>query len=108
MRDSAVICETTSPTVDSTVHLRLLSVPPEHRGRGLATAALRDLCARADAHGWTVELAATNDFGADVRRLMRWYGRHGFVLDRSRPLVVPAHIPMVRRPVRTAALSAVA
>lgn len=97
------VVDTTGPTVDGRVHLRLLAVDPEVRGIGVGQAAITALCARADAAGWTVELAATVDLGSDLRRLVGWYGRHGFAVDRSRPALVPHHVPMVRRPQVSAA-----
>ena len=94
-----VVVDLQGPDADDVVYLRLLAVDPEHRGTGAGTAALADLCARADAHGWTIRLGATCDLGADIRRLVGWYARVGFTLDRSRPVMAPYLVPMVRRPV---------
>jgi GNAT superfamily N-acetyltransferase len=84
--------------MDGMVLLRLLTVDVDARGRGVGQAALSALCGRADEHRWTVRLAATGDLGSDVRRLVHWYARHGFVPDPAGHMVWPNHVPMVRRP----------
>jgi GNAT superfamily N-acetyltransferase len=94
-----VLVDIDGPDPDDEVYLHLITVSAGSRGAGLGTAALQDLCAQADAGGWTVRLGATGDLGSDVRRLVRWYARHGFVPDRTRTAVAPEYVPMVRRPI---------
>lgn len=84
------------PGTDNVVELRLIGVSLDQRGTGLAEEALAALCSQADTHGWTVKLDATSDLGADLRRLVRWYSRHGFVPDRQEHTVIPHRVPMVR------------
>ena len=96
---SVVLVDSVSPDERGGVYLRLIAVAAEHRGTGAGTAALRDLCERADAAGSTIRLNATCDRGADVARLVRWYARAGFVLDRSVTAMWPYFVPMLRRPV---------
>jgi GNAT superfamily N-acetyltransferase len=93
-----VLVQTAGPDSAGEVYLDLLAVAPEARGTGEGTAALAALCAQADAAGWTIRLGATGDLGADVARLVRWYARAGFNLDRSRPAMWPYLVPMVRTP----------
>lgn len=92
------VVDTVGPTANGLVHLRLLAVSPDARGTGVGRTALTALCERADANGWTLRLAATVDFGSDLRRLVSWYRRHGFTLDSTQPSLVPHHVPMVRAP----------
>lgn len=92
------VVDTVGPTPGGLVHLRLLAVAPGARGSGVGRAAMTALCQRADEHGWTVQLAATTDLGSDLGRLVRWYRRHGFTVDRTQPALVPHHVPMVRAP----------
>lgn len=92
------LVDTVGPTRHGMVSLRLLTVDREVRGRGVGQAALSALCGCADEHGWTVRLAATDNLGSDVRRLVRWYARHGFVPDRAGTPMWPDHVPMVRIP----------
>lgn len=95
--------ETVGPTENGLVGLRLISVDGSVRGNGVGESALSQLCSQADDHGWTVALAATCDLGSDVRRLVRWYSRHGFTLDRAQTAMVPFHVPMIRLPQVSAA-----
>lgn len=56
---------------------------PEQRGKGLASAALKDLLAIADEHGLIVALTPAGvPSGKGMlsdRQLRAWYARHGFV-----------------------------
>ncbi len=64
--------------------LSRIAVPDrEYTGRGLADAALTDLCKAVDAAGITLTLTPTNDWGASVGRLRTWYRRHGFVNNKG-------------------------
>jgi GNAT superfamily N-acetyltransferase len=95
---STVLVDTVGPDARGEVYLQLLAVAAEHRGTGVGTAALHDLCDRADVARWTVRLNATCDLDADVVRLVRWYARAGFVLDRKVTAMWPYLVPMVRFP----------
>jgi GNAT superfamily N-acetyltransferase len=63
---------------------------PRHQGRGLGSAVLRTLLARADEQGATVRLIVLR--GSAARRL---YERHGFVVEADDD---PVDILMIRRP----------
>jgi GNAT superfamily N-acetyltransferase len=56
-----------------------LGVPPEARGQGIADAAIALVGEHADAEDLTVWMQPDNAFGADMRRLIPWYSRHGYV-----------------------------
>ena len=53
--------------------------PSTSRGRGLGSAAMRDLVAYADRQGKQVRLTPSGAFGSLPRRLARFYARFGFV-----------------------------
>lgn len=93
-----VILDTSAPTVGGLVELRLLAVERASRGAGAGRRALDALCRQADAHGWTLTLSATGDFGADLGRLLGWYQRHGFVVDHTTRVAGTGDVPMTRRP----------
>lgn len=56
-----------------------LGVPAEDRGQGVADAAVAAVCATADTGRATVWMQPDSGFGSDLRRLIPWYARHGFV-----------------------------
>jgi hypothetical protein len=57
-----------------------LGVPAGMTGLGLADRAFAAVCTFADRAGVTVVLSADDGFGSDLRRLVRWYSRHGFTI----------------------------
>ncbi|MFC6938133.1 hypothetical protein ACFQHO_53880 [Actinomadura yumaensis] len=62
--------------------LGLIRTRPDHRGRGLADAALHDVTALADRLGLTLRLRVepiTGDEDTCHARLIAWYSRHQFV-----------------------------
>jgi GNAT superfamily N-acetyltransferase len=64
------------------IALSLIKTPPEYRGKGLASRALKELLAFADKHGVPVtgSVAPQEDEGQTLSKaqLKAWYGRHGF------------------------------
>lgn len=68
----------------------LIWVPAAARGRGVAQAALTATLEHADAAGWQVAVEPSAGFGADLRRLVPWYSRHGFTLAGSGRMIRPA------------------
>jgi len=62
----------------------LISVPDGSKGEGHAAAAMKDTLDWADAHGVTVTLSPTAEFGASKKRLERWYRSMGFVPNKGR------------------------
>lgn len=66
---------------DRRMIIGVIAVPPELQGQGHGTAVLRRLCAEADARGLTAMCTPTDEYGADLDRLHRWYRRHGFAPD---------------------------
>jgi GNAT superfamily N-acetyltransferase len=66
------------------------------RGKGMARAAMADVCAWADEHGCMLGLSPDDRWGADVKRLRVFFGSLGFVDNRGpQPY---AHDDMVRYP----------
>ena len=56
-----------------------LGVPRPQRGAGLADKAIAVVCAQADEHQVMVWMEPNSGFGSDLRRMIPWYSRHGFV-----------------------------
>ncbi|MFE7463644.1 GNAT family N-acetyltransferase [Streptomyces sp. NPDC057499] len=77
--------------VEGGLWLEHFYLSPAVQGRGIGTAVLRSLLARADAEGATVRLDVLR--GSAARAL---YERHGFAEERSDPV----DVFMVRTPVR--------
>ncbi|MGW6691124.1 N-acetyltransferase family protein [Streptomyces sp. NPDC054961] len=75
-------CVTVRPARDGQ-WLEHFYLAPGHQGRGLGSAVLRTLLARADARGVTVRLNVLQ--GSAARRL---YERHGFVVETQDPVDV--------------------
>lgn len=55
-----------------------INVPREHRGRGIASEILREICREADAEGVRLCLEVSSSDGLDADQLRDWYERHGF------------------------------
>jgi len=84
--------------LDHGFHLDLLMTHYSLRGNGHGDRALAELCAAADQLAVAIRLDAADCMGADIRRLLAWYSRRGFVLEPSRTPEDPRCIPMVRHP----------
>jgi hypothetical protein len=85
-------------TGDRLVRLALIRTTGE-RSQGLASAALTDLCAVADAHELTLCLTPQPmGKGLTARQLACWYARHGFLPNRGRRLDPTITDSMVRVP----------
>lgn len=84
----------------STGYVCLSRIVVPVRGDGTGTAIMRRLLALCDAHGATVVLTPTSDFGGSVRRLTRWYRSLGFTSNRgrSRTMSTTPQETMIRRP----------
>jgi len=76
------------------------TVNPDFRGRGLASAALADLCQVADEHGVTIYLTPcpTGRRRLSARQLDLWYRRHGWVPVPRRQRDGEFSDTMIRRP----------
>lgn len=80
VRDEVAGCVTVRPGHDC-LWLEHFYLAPRHQGRGLGTAILRTVLARADAQRLPVRLVVFQ--GSAARRL---YERHGFRLEREDPV----------------------
>lgn len=60
------------------LELQYIRVPIDDREQGHGTAMLRRVLAEADRRGVTTVCTPTDERGADMERLERWYERHGF------------------------------
>jgi hypothetical protein len=67
-------------------HLVLASIEIQdaYRGMGYGTAFMTQLCAAADANGWTTALTPDGYRGSSVPRLIKFYRRFGFVPNKGR------------------------
>jgi len=69
------------------------------RGRGEARRVMDKLCLWADCSRVRLELTPTNEFGADLDRLTRFYASLGFVPNTEPHRPFRWHGAMIRRPV---------
>jgi GNAT superfamily N-acetyltransferase len=73
------------------IALSFIKTPPEYRGKGLASRALKELLSFADKHGVPVTGSVDPQKDADPsdkpilnkKQLNQWYGRHGFKTRRG-------------------------
>ncbi|MFC5766425.1 GNAT family N-acetyltransferase [Actinacidiphila bryophytorum] len=93
-------CLTVRP-VDTGLWLEHFYLAPHVQGRGLGSAVLRSVLARADAEGAAVGLVVLQ--GSPARRL---YERHGFVMAAEDPVDVTMTRPVARTATATAAPNA--
>lgn len=85
------------------IHLSLLVVPKDQRGKGLGTQAMQALLAYADASAKRVTLTPSTDFGASSKaRLQRFYRRFGFKANRGRNRDFTIQESMLREPLAQA------
>jgi len=56
-----------------------LFVEKEHRGKGLATHFLKQICFVADSENYILLITPSNFQGSNVNRLIKFYKRFGFV-----------------------------
>lgn len=94
------------PTIDwsiqeneSDITLSKIKVPEGTEGAGQGTKAMEDLIRYADTKGKRIVLTPSKDFGAtSVRRLVEFYKRFGFVVNRGRQRDFSTREAMLRRP----------
>ena len=66
------------------VYLSDMYVREEYRGLGIGGEVMGRLCEFADGHGLDIRcIPSSDDDGGGDERLMRFYGRHGFVVFRE-------------------------
>lgn len=88
-------------TPNGTIAIGKIVVPPTERGKGIGTAAMRELADYADATGKTVTLSPSVDFGAtSLDRLKTFYKRLGFVENKGRSRDFSLSDSMYREPRR--------
>ncbi|MFD9947135.1 hypothetical protein ACFWYW_11930 [Nonomuraea sp. NPDC059023] len=88
------------PLADGSANVSLdrIVLPKEARGQGHGSAILRDLHTAADAHGWTVSLTPSTDYGGTKSGLDRFYRRHGYTPNKGRNKDYEISNTMIRRP----------
>jgi GNAT superfamily N-acetyltransferase len=80
------------------VYLSDMYVKEDSRGQGVGGEVMGRLCEFADVHGLDIRcIPSSDDDGGGDDRLMRFYGRHGFVMDRDYGSGV---VSMVRKSVK--------
>lgn len=84
--DAVAAARTVGPVIvnitaaERSISFDFLGVPAAMAGQGLGDKAFAAVCAVADRAQVTVVLSADPGFGSDLRRLVRWYSRHGFTV----------------------------
>lgn len=61
-----------------------IEVPKPLRKAGLATKIMKDICQMADQNGLQVSLTPTDEFGSSKNRLITFYSRFGFVVNKGK------------------------
>jgi GNAT superfamily N-acetyltransferase len=66
------------------VYLSDMYVKEQYRGQGVGGEVMGRLCEFADDHGLDIRcIPSSDDDGGGDERLMRFYGRHGFEVERN-------------------------
>lgn len=73
-------------------------VDPEDRGKGLARRVLDEICDWADRYGHTLGICADDKWGADIKRLTRFYESLGFIDNPEESQPFQVREAMIRRP----------
>jgi hypothetical protein len=71
-----------------------------HRGKGIGTAAVKELLTEADRHGDTVSLTSAPEWGIDPPKFAAWYRGFGFVVNRGVDKDLDIAEAIYRRPLR--------
>ena len=89
-RDEHPLVATRVRARDGELWVDLLWISAADRGRGLGDHALLTVLRAVDRLHLAVRISPDDAFGSDLRRLIRWYGRHGFGLEPDRTMIRPA------------------
>jgi GNAT superfamily N-acetyltransferase len=65
------------------IQLVLIKIKKSQRHKGYGSAIMYELCRLADNYNVRIRLYATNLYGADLKALYAFYGKHGFVLIKN-------------------------
>lgn len=78
--------------------LHQIVVPKDERQSGVGGHVMRHLTAHADAHGDTMALTPSKDYGGSVARLKTFYKRHGFKPNSGSSRDYSTSESMIREP----------
>lgn len=93
IRDFRAIADLTPDSDGGAWQINRINVPRAHRGHGIGSLLLDQICAEADQQKITLWLLPTASGGLSDWQLAGWYGRRGF-----RWAGEPGRSKMVRRP----------
>jgi GNAT superfamily N-acetyltransferase len=62
------------------INFNVLNINKHYRSIGFGTKIMSELCKFADKHNVRVELYPTNLFGANLKRLIKFCNKHGFIM----------------------------
>jgi len=66
------------------IHVNKIFIDKNNKQQGLGTKVMSDLTALADQYDVIVTLTPTSEFGSSYQRLIRFYKRFGFVMNKSK------------------------
>lgn len=78
------------------MELSAIVVPKGQREQGIGTKVMREIVEAADAHGWTLALTPSSDFGGSKSRLVSFYRGFGFVPNHGRSKDYTTRATMMR------------
>jgi ribosomal protein S18 acetylase RimI-like enzyme len=79
------------------IYLALIKIKKSCREQGIGHSVMSDLVILADSHNVQIRLWPTNLYGADLRRLMGFYKRHGFVVIKDKLETTMEYYPNVQK-----------
>jgi GNAT superfamily N-acetyltransferase len=65
------------------IQLNCIQIKASQRSKGYGSAVMSEILQLADNHNVRIRLYATDLFGAELRRLIGFYEKHGFVLIKN-------------------------
>ena len=78
--------------------LSRIIINPEVRSTGIGTSIMEDLIKYADEHGQIIALTPSSDFGGNVNRLVQFYKRFGFKMNKGHNKNFQFRHTMIRYP----------
>jgi len=78
--------------------LSKIVVPEELRGRGVGSVAMKKIIQYADQGGKTIALTPSSDFGGNKNKLIKFYKKFGFAMNKGRNKNYETQELMVREP----------
>ena len=81
--------------------MRIVKIPKELKGQGIAKSIMKEILSIADKNNIILSLTPTNEFGSSKARLIDFYKKFGFVMNKGKNKNYQISNTMLRLPNET-------